>query len=212
MKQQTLRHYRRIGLTGGIGSGKSTAAKRFAALGAHVYLADELARQALEPGAACYARVVETFGQNILNPDGTINRKGLAQIVFASDEMRETLNGIVHPYVIETLFALADQDCANEPGAIAIFEVPLLFESGMGRRMDANIVVSCEEQTRVDRIVQRDGVSREHALARIRAQMPEGEKRRRADYILENSSSEGSLFEQVDALYRSLQSLPPSQA
>jgi dephospho-CoA kinase len=211
MKQQTLRHYRRIGLTGGIGSGKSTAAKRFAALGAHVYLADELARQALEPGAACYARVVETFGQNILNPDGTINRKGLAQIVFASDEMRETLNGIVHPYVIETLFALADQDCANEPGAIAIFEVPLLFESGWtGDGCEYRRILRGTDACGSHRAARRR--SREHALARIRAQMPEGEKRRRADYILENSSSEGALFEQVDALYRSLQSLPPSQA
>lgn len=207
MTKSAAREYKRIGLTGGIGTGKSLAAKRFAELGARVYHADELARQALEPGAVCYNRVIDTFGNGIRNQDGTINRKSLAQVVFSSEDMRKKLNDIVHPYVIETIISIADQDCANESGAIAIFEVPLLFESGADRQMDANIVVQCDLETRIDRIIKRDGVSREQALSRIRTQMPEEEKARLADFILENNSTEEALFHQIDLLYEVLKKL-----
>lgn len=195
-------NYLKIGLTGGIGSGKSTAARRFAELGAKVYHADELSRHALDPGAVCFDQVVSAFGEEILLPDGAIDRKKLGTIVFGSEEKRQKLNSIIHPYVINELLALAQRDFQAERNYIAVFEVPLLFESGMDAYMDKNIVVSCERESRIARVMERDGLSREQVEARMRAQMPEEEKRLRADYILDNNSTETNLLTQVDALYQ----------
>ena len=159
-QQQTS--YRKIGLTGGIGSGKSLAVKRFAELGARVYHADEFARRALDPGSPCYDRAVSEFGNGILNPDGTINRKRLADIVFASDEKREKLNSIVHPYVIDALFTQAQRDYEETQHPIAIFEVPLLFESGMDAQMDKTILVYSDQENAHP---PRHGTGRAHARA-----------------------------------------------
>ena len=204
MTRQLSKPYLRVGLTGGIGSGKTTAAKRFFKLGTGVFYADEIARRALDPGTDCYNRALAAFGKNILNEDGTIDRKKLAQIVFSSEEKRNQINEIIHPYVIETLYALADAALAGRENAIAIFDVPLLFESGMDADMDVTIVVFSDEETRIRRIVERDGISREQAISRMRAQMPEEEKRLRADYLLDNNGSERALEDQVDALYHTL--------
>lgn len=193
--------YRKIGLTGGIGSGKSTAARRLMQLGAPVYRADEISRRALDPGAPCYDLVLAEFGEDILLPDGSIDRKRLAEIIFTSSERRETLNGIIHPYVIKTMFSLAQTDFARSHNPIAVFDVPLLFESGLDALMDATVLVICEQETRVRRVMERDGFSREHVLSRMCAQMPEEEKRLRADYILDNNGSEEDLNRQIDALY-----------
>ena len=198
------RQYLKIGLTGGIGSGKTTAAKRFAALGARVYHADEISRRALDPGAVCYDRVVSAFGREILQSDGTIDRKRLGQIVFADEEKRQQLNGIIHPYVIDELFARAEQDLADEENSIAVFEVPLLFESGLHTKMDHNIVVSSTEENRIQRVMERDNLTREQVLSRIHAQMPEEEKLLLADSILLNDGSADDLHCQVDALYEML--------
>jgi dephospho-CoA kinase len=209
MTEPLKRTYRIIGLTGGIGSGKSTVARRFAELGATVYSADELARQALEPGESCYQRVINEFGESILTADGTINRKALAKIVFFDEKQRQKLNEIIHPYVIETLFSRAEAELSNKSGAIAIFDVPLLFESGLDAQMDKTITVSCEESERVHRIIARDQASPEQALQRIRAQMPEEERRQRADYILDNNGSVDELICQVDALFELLKAEEP---
>ena len=196
--------YRKIGLTGGIGSGKTTAAERFCALGARVYSADEISRRALDPGAVCYDRVVAAFGREIVREDGTIDRQRLGQIVFADTEKLQLLNGIIHPYVIGELLARAERDLAGEEDGIAVFEVPLLFESGMHARMDHNIVVSSTEENRIRRVMERDGLPREQVLARIRAQMPEEEKLLLADSVLQNDGSADDLIDQVDALYDTL--------
>ena len=196
--------YQKIGLTGGIGSGKTTAACRFAELGAHVYHADEVSRSALDPGAACYDRVVSEFGQEIVLPDGTIDRRRLGEIVFANEDKLFALNEIIHPYVIGELFSRAEQDFSQTPYKIAVFEVPLLFESGMNARMDRNIVVSSTEENRIRRVMERDNFPREQVLARMRAQMPENEKRLLADDILENNGTQEELLAQVDILYATL--------
>ncbi|HQQ41105.1 MAG TPA: dephospho-CoA kinase, partial [Clostridia bacterium] len=164
------RAYKRIGLTGGIGAGKSTAAKRFRELGVLVLDADEISRASLKKGGACYDGVVALFGSEILAQDGEIDRKKLAGIVFADEEKRRQLNAIVHPYVIETMFSRAEETL-NKSGGIAVFEVALLFESGMHEKMDRNILIACEEEQRIQRIVERDNTTRQAALARIRAQM-----------------------------------------
>ncbi|NLI54023.1 MAG: dephospho-CoA kinase [Clostridiales bacterium] len=201
---QSIERYLKVGLTGGIGSGKTTAARRFAALGARVYHADKISRYALDLGAACYDRVVSAFGAEILNDDRTINRMRLAEIVFSSGERRDTLNSIIHPYVIGELFAEAERDFAGS-GGVAVFEVPLLFESGMDHAMDKTVVVTSDEETRIRRVMERDGLTREHILSRIRAQMSEEEKRSRADYLIENNGSREDLIRQVDALYQTLE-------
>jgi len=196
--------YLKIGLTGGIGSGKTTAARRFAALGARVYHADEVSRHALDPCNDCYSRVIETFGVDVINDDGEIDRRRLGEIVFADESKRRALNSIIHPYVIRELLKSAEQDLKNDPNGIAVFEVPLLFESGMDAQMDANIVVVCDEETRIRRVIERDQLSREQVAARIRAQLPEEEKRKRADYILDNNGPQEQLIQQVDVLYATL--------
>ena len=209
MTKPQTRNYTIIGLTGGIGSGKSTVARRFAELGASVYSADAIARLALEPGTSCYQKAIAAFGDSILSPDGRIDRKALAKIVFSDEQKRKLLNEIIHPYVIEQLFSRAEAELSNTSGALVIFDIPLLFESGLDARMDRTVTVACEEAERVRRIVRRDRVTPEHALLRIRAQLPEEEKRRRADYVLENNGSLNDLLRQVDALYETLKSEEP---
>ncbi|MCE5189260.1 MAG: dephospho-CoA kinase [Eubacteriales bacterium] len=204
MKQKNSAGYRRIGLTGGIGSGKTTAAKRFAELGAKVYSADDIARRALDPGTSCYDRVVSAFGESILLPDGAIDRKRLARIVFSDESKRTLLNGILHPYVIDRLFSDADQDFQAENFRIAVFDIPLLFESGLDAQMDTTIVVASDTETRIRRVIERDGISREQALQRILVQMPDEEKRLRANYVLDNDGSKDDLCRRVDALYELL--------
>lgn len=196
--------YLKVGLTGGIGSGKTTAAARFAALGARVYHADEISRRALDPGAVCYDRVVSAFGQDVLNEDQSINRRKLGEIVFNDHAKRTLLNDIIHPYVIQELFSRAEQDLSNEPSGIAVFEVPLLFESGMHERMDHNIVVTSDEESRVRRVMERDNLSREQVLSRMSAQMPEEQKLQLADLVLENNGTEPELLHQVDLMFDQL--------
>lgn len=205
------RIYKRIGLTGGIGAGKSTAAKRFRELGVLVLDADEISRASLKKGGACYSDVIALFGSKILTLDGEIDRKKLASIVFADEEKRRQLNAIVHPYVIETMFSRAEEALCKS-GGIAVFEVPLLFESGMHEKMDRNILVACTEEKRLKRIVVRDNTTRQAALARIRAQMSEEEKRLLADYILENDGTIEQLNAQIDALLEELSGIDVTDA
>lgn len=205
------RVYKRIGLTGGIGAGKSTAAKRFRELGVQVLDADEISRTSLKKGGVCYSDVVALFGSEILTQDSEIDRKKLASIVFTDEEKRRQLNAIVHPYVIETMFSRAEE-ALNKSGGIAVFEVPLLFESGMHEKMDRNILVACAEEQRLQRIVERDNTTRQAALARIRAQMPEEEKRLLADYTLENDGTIEQLNAQIDALLEELSGIDVTDA
>lgn len=205
------RVYKRIGLTGGIGAGKSTAAKRFRELGVLVLDADEISRASLKKGGACYKDVIESFGSDILALDGEIDRKKLASIVFGDEEKRRQLNAIVHPYVIETMFNRAEE-ALSKSGGIVVFEVPLLFESGIHEKMDRNILVACGEEQRVKRILARDNNTRQAALARIRAQMPEEEKRLLANYILENDGTIEQLNAQIDALLEELSGIDVTDA
>ncbi len=198
------RRYIRVGLTGGIGSGKSTASDRLRELGALVLDADGVSRRALEPGGACYERTVRLFGKEILRSDGSIDRKAVAARAFSDEKLLKGLNAIVHPYVIQTLLETADRALGETAGAVAVFDVPLLFESGMHREMDHTVLVTCGEETRLRRIMERDGCTEAAAHARIRSQMPEEEKRLLADEILDNDGSREDLLRQVDRFYRRL--------
>lgn len=194
---------RKVGLTGGIGAGKSIVAVRFASLGASVLDADAVSRALLEKEGACYAAVVAAFSPEILLSDGRIDRKKLAGLVFSDPDARSALNAIVHPAVETRMHADAER-LLSGGAPFVLFDVPLLFESGMDEGMDAVVLVSAEKETCVQRVMARDAVSREEVLSRMTAQMPLLIKRSLADFILENDGGVPALYASVDALNRRL--------
>lgn len=183
---------RRIGLTGGIGSGKSTVAQLFAELGAYVIDADAIAREVVEPGTPGLAALVEAFGPAILNGDA-LDRAALAQIVFENPQARQTLNAITHPLIgartAELMAELPDD-------AVLIHDVPLLVELGMQDAYDLVVVVDAPDELRVRRLVQR-GLPEADARARIAAQAPRDQRLAAADIVIDNSGDLDSLREQV---------------
>ena len=196
---------RRIGLTGGMGAGKSTVSAYLRALGAYVLDADIAARMAVDPGSQGLNLLVSRFGAGILEPDGSLNRRELANIIFTSDSERLAVNNILHPMVRSILLEQEREIRKTEPEAVVFWDVPLLIESGMQEDVDEVWLVTADETTRVSRIMRRDGCSAEDALARIRRQMPEEEKRQYAHRLLDNSGDEAALFDQVKTLYAALQ-------
>jgi dephospho-CoA kinase len=168
----------KIGLTGGISSGKSLVARMFAELGAHTIDADALAHQLMLPGQAAYQEIVEKFGKEILDPEGTINRARLAELAFDKRRPRiYELNGILHPGVIEKYESWMEEIRKREPEAIAILEAALLLEAGLRRRFDRIVVVTCKPQQRIDRWARKLGgnleAARSEVTRRMMAQAPE---------------------------------------
>lgn len=194
------RRYRKLGLTGGIGAGKSTAAEYFKRCGATVLDADAISRNALKTGGACYDAVVQAFGNGIVQNDGSIDRAMLASIVFSDESARRKLNSIVHPYVLETMESEAERLLEADPNATVIFDVPLLLECGLDRRMDGNIVVVAEDAVRIARIRARDGVDEAAARARIASQISQREQAARGDFVLDNGGTVSELHTQIDRL------------
>ena len=187
----------RIGLTGGIGSGKSTVAALLAARGAVVVDADRIAREVVEPGTPGLAAVVGAFGPGVLTADGALDRAALASIVFADPEARARLDGIVHPLVR----ARAQEVVARAPeGAVVVQDVPLLVETGQAGQYDLVLVVEADLETRVARLVLR-GLSEEDARARIAAQATDEQRRAVADVVLDNSGAPDALAAQVERLW-----------
>jgi dephospho-CoA kinase len=188
-----------FGLTGGIGSGKSTVAALLRDRGVEVVDADALAREAVAKGSAGLSQVVEAFGDAVLDASGDLDRKRLGALVFDNAEERRRLNAITHPIVRELSqqrFAELDRQGVE----LAAYDVPLLFEVGLDHVMRPVVVVHASEATQVERVVRRDGLSEDEARARIRAQLPLAEKRARADYVIENDGTPEQLVAQVDAL------------
>ena len=183
----------RIGLTGGIGTGKSYVARRLAAAGVPVIDADLLAREVVEPGTPGLDAIQQRFGTQVIGPDGALIRQELASIVFADPEARRDLEGIVHPAVragIDRFFAAQP---SGTPFAVA--DIPLLFETGRQREFDAVIVAACPAEMQVTRVMARDGTSEASVRERIAAQLPIGDKVRQADYVIDTSGT----FEETDA-------------
>lgn len=188
-----------FGLTGGIGSGKSTVAALLRDRGVPVVDADALAREAVAKGSAGFAQVVQAFGSAVLDAKGELDRKRLGALVFGNVEDRRRLNAITHPIVQQ----LSQQRFAALDGQgveLAAYDVPLLFEVGLDHVMRPVVVVDASEATQVERVVRRDGLSEDQARARIRAQLPLAEKRARADYVIENDGTPEQLAAQVDAV------------
>jgi dephospho-CoA kinase len=195
----------RIGLTGGIGSGKSTVAARLADLGATVIDADALAREVLEPGTSGLARVVERFGDGVLTPEGTLDRPGLGAIVFNDPDALADLNAIVHPLVRQRTAELLAQAGEDE---VVVNDVPLLVETGLQDGFDAVIVVEAPIAVRLSRLVDR-GLTEDDARSRIAAQASDEQRRAVATVLIDNSGSVAELRTQVDAAWQRLTGRTP---
>jgi dephospho-CoA kinase len=189
-----------LGLTGGIGSGKSMVARMFAELGADLIDADQLAREVVDPGQPALAEIATAFGQDILLPDGRLNRPKLAGIIFADGAARARLNTITHPRIRERMDA---EIAARQSGSgVLIVDIPLLYENDRSGAVETVIVVWVDPETQLRRLHERDGLTLEEARQRIAAQMPLDEKRARADLVIDNSGSREDTGRQVEAIYR----------
>ena len=189
----------RIGLTGGIASGKSTAARRFAELGARVVDHDVLARRVVEPGSAALVDIVSTFGDAVISR-GKLDRAALADIVFASSVERERLNNIVHPYVIAAGLA-ADRQARADGVDVIVHDIPLLVETGQGHDFDMVVTVAAPPALRVERLVAARGMAQSDAVARLAAQATDEQRAAAADAVLDGSGTPDQLAAQVDALW-----------
>jgi len=177
------------GLTGGIASGKSTISRFLSDAGAHVVDADKIAREVVKPGTSGYDAILACFGRMILLPDGDIDRKRLGEIIFNQPDKKARLDAIVHPLVFERSAEMIAQIAAETPDAVVIMDVPLLMEADMERDLEAVIVVYVPETLQLERLMNRDGIDEQAAMARIRSQMPLEEKRKRATLVIDNSGS-----------------------
>jgi dephospho-CoA kinase len=193
-----------VGLTGGVATGKSTVAKMFKQYGAVVIDADELVREVVTPGKPAWREIVKTFGKAILNPDHTLNRRELGAVVFRNRTKLRQLERIIHPRVAREQARLTKQAAQNDPHAVVIYDVPLLFEVGIDKRVDKIIVVTADRETQIARLKQRNGLSRDEATRRIRSQMPLAKKIQRADHVLNGTFPRLSLRKQVGQLFCSL--------
>jgi dephospho-CoA kinase len=193
-----------IGLTGGIASGKSTVSRALQDLGAIVIDADEVAHTIIEPGKPAWEDIVEHFGSEVLNPDQTIDREKLGAIVFNDPERLQELNQITHPRVGEQFKQMIKNIKSQQADAVLFIEVPLLYETHMDRICDEVWVVWVDEETQIQRLMKRDGLSREDALKRIDAQMSLDEKARRADFVIDNRFSIEETIESATIYYNNI--------
>ncbi|MBQ6234577.1 MAG: dephospho-CoA kinase [Clostridia bacterium] len=185
-----------IGITGGIGSGKSTLALRFSAHNIPVIDADEISRFALTPASECFSDVVALFGTEALKQDGTPDRAYIASKIFSDVKTREALNAIVHPFVIREM--IRRTEACEAP--IAVWDVPLLFESGVDAFCACTVAVLCDEKIRVARTAQRDGSDEESVRARIRAQIPDETREKLATYTIRNEGTIADFRKEADTL------------
>lgn len=193
-----------VALTGGIGSGKSVVARMFEDEGAYVIDLDELARRVVEPDKPAWGDVVAYFGMGILNPDRTVNRSALAEIVFSDPESRRVLEEFTHPRIFEEQDALLKAIKDRDPCSVVVIEFPLLFELNFQKKFDTVIVVYAPRDAQVKRAVERDGFSEEEVDKRLRAQISIEEKRLLSDYIIDNEGSLCSTRDQVREVMREL--------
>lgn len=199
-----MRRFLLVGLTGSIATGKSTVSRMFAHLGARVLDADLLAREVVMPGQPAYLKIVEEFGQGVVQDDGTLDRKALGAIVFAEPARRKRLEEITHPAIAarqQRILSVLDEEAFE---GIVIWDVALLFETGGVARMDRVVVVATDPETELARLMSRDGMAEADARARIASQMPVAEKAKRAHYVIDNSGDRAFTEQQVKVVYEAL--------
>jgi len=203
----------KVGLTGGIASGKSVAGEMFVALGAQLIQADTIAHELMQPGEAVYREVVRHFGEGILNPDGSVNRARLAEAAFGAPggdkpSRIQELNQIVHPAVIRRQEEWMEEVGRRDSRAIAVVEAALILEAGSAKRFDRLVVVTCRSEQRIQRWAMPRGVDEETArrevMRRMAAQFPDEEKIKAADYVIDNSGSLDETQKRVREVYGEL--------
>lgn len=198
----------RIGLTGGLATGKSFVGRCLADLGCHLLKADDLGHQVMQPAGAAYAGVVAEFGPAILDAAGHVDRRALGSMVFAHSEKLKTLNDLIHPAVIALEEEWMQDIARRHPHAIAIVEAAILIETGSYQRFDKLVLTVCSTEQQIERAVKRDGLSREQVLERLQRQMPLEEKRKYADYVIDTSGEKEMTLVQTSRLYAVLRGLP----
>ncbi len=193
-----------IGLTGGICSGKSTVSRMLKRRGARIVDADKIARHVVEPGMPALAEIAWAFGDEMIRPDGSLDRQRLAALIFSDAEQRRRLNSIVHPRVAEEQARIVARIAREDPHALVIIDAALLIEVGAHRNVEKLIVVYVSLKIQAERLMQRNSLSEEEALLMIRSQMPLEEKARMASFVVDNSGSLNETERQVEAIYQEL--------
>ena len=193
-----------VALTGGIASGKSTVAGRLQERGAVIVDADQVARQVVEPGEPALARIAAEFGPEVIAADGTLDRAALGSIVFSDPEGRQRLNAITHPAVLERSRALFAAAAEADPDAIVVYDIPLLVETSRGDEFDLRVVVHAATETRVRRMIELRGMTREEALHRINSQATDTDRFAIADVVIDADGTLEHTLEQTDALWENL--------
>jgi dephospho-CoA kinase len=197
----------RVGLTGSIAVGKSFVSGLLAEMGCRVVDADEVARRVVEPGAEGLRKVVEAFGEEVLRADGTLDRARLGAVVFADEGKRRLLNSILHPLIITQQDELMRRWEREDPRGVGVVDAALLIESGGYRRFDRLVVVHCRPEVQLERLMRRNGLTREEAEKRVAAQMPQEEKLRHADFPIDTSEGFEDTRRQTAEVYAALRRL-----
>ena len=199
------RRFLLVGLTGGIASGKSAVSRMLNQLGCLIIDADLIAREVVEPGEPAYQKIVEAFGQGILDDEGYVNRKKLGALIFRDAEKRRLLNEITHPEIIRREQEILAELMTEGHEGIVVLDAALLIEAGGAGRVDRLVVVTADEATQQKRLSDRDDLPAEEALRRIRSQMPVSEKAKLAHYVINNSGTPHETLRQVQEVYQTLQ-------
>jgi dephospho-CoA kinase len=194
----------RVGLTGSIAVGKSFVASVFEQLGCHVLDADDTAREVVLPGTQGLNAVVERFGDEVLGTDGTLDRQHLGQLVFGNEQLRSDLNSILHPRIIERQDEILRDWEKVDPNGIAIVDAALMIESGGYNRFDKLVVVHCRSEVQLERLMLRNNLRRNEAQQRIDSQMPQEEKQRFADYLIDTSDGFEAARNRTKEVYEQL--------
>ncbi len=194
----------RVGLTGGIASGKSTVARQLAALGCRLVEADVLAREVVAPGEPAWRAIVEEFGSDVALPDGQLDRKRLGALVFADPARRKVLEAITHPAILARRQAILDTWAAEGFGELVVLDIPLLIELGMAAQVDRVALVYAEREMQLERLMRRDGFDPAEAERRLASQMPLADKVRHAQYVIDNSGRPEETAAQVRAVHAAL--------
>ena len=197
----------RVGLTGGLASGKTFVGHALAGFGCHLIQADEIGHQVLLPGAEAYDAAVHEFGDGILDDDGYIDRRRLGAMVFDHPERLRKLSSFVHPAVLQREERLIAEIAVRDANAIVVVEAAILVETGSYRRYDRLIVAWCSRDLQIERAMKRDSSSREEVLARLDRQLPLEEKLRVADYVIDTSGAKEETLKKTREVYESLRSL-----
>ena len=194
----------KVGLTGGIASGKSMVSKTFALLGAKVLDADEVAKEVVQPGQPAWIKLRQAFSQEFFHPDGRVKRSKLRKLVFADPAKRRALNAIVHPEVMREINRRTEQFSFSVQDAVLVVDVPLLLEVGTAHRFEKIIVVYVNEKVQIRRLKERDGISEDEAIQALSAQIPLSRKLEQADYVIDNSGSPEETRLQVEKVWEEL--------